>query len=181
MRTVPSELTGTGSNVSGPAVVVETWLLRCPQARWQTTSPSVRTLTDGVHPHTVALQVAMQRGVRAEVVHSTSWRMVGGELVVTYIVVTPDDLGGGASDVHPDRSHEFAGTSADHTAGATDPRRPPETITDWEVVHHALHHLALLASTDASIRAVLRTDALRALHPLAPAAAGAFRRTAPAC
>ena len=180
MRTVPSEATATGSNASGPAVVVETWLLRCLQGRWQTTSPSVRTLTDGVHPHTIALQVATQHGVRAGVVHSTSWRMVGGELVVTYIVVTPDDLGGGASDVHRDRSHDFAGTSADHTTGATDPRDPPDAITDWEVVHHALHHLALLATTDGSIRAALRPNALRALHPLAPAAAGVFRKAAPA-
>ena len=180
MRTVPSELTGTGSNVSGPAVVVETWLLRCPQARWQTTSPSVRTLTDGVHPHVIALEVATQHGVRAEVVHSTSWRMVDGELIITYIVVTPDDLGGDTFDVHPDRSHEFVGTSADHTTRAMDPRDPPDAITDWEVVHHALHHLALLATTDGSIRAALRPNALRALHPLAPAAAGVFRKAAPA-
>ena len=181
MRAVPSEATSADPSTDGPAVIVETWLLRCTHGRWQATSPTIRTLADGTHPHAIALEVATQHAVRADVVHSTSWRMVNGGLVVTYIVVTPDDLGGGASDVHPDRSHEFAGTSADHTAGATDPRRPPETITDWEVVHHALHHLALLASTDASIRAALRTDALRALHPLAPAAAGAFRRTAPAC
>ena len=133
-----------------------------------------------MHPHAIALEVATQHGVRADVVHSTSWRMVDGNFVVTYIVVTPDDLGAGASDVRLDRSHVFAGTSADHTTGAMDPRYPPNAVTDWDVVHHALHHLALLATTDGSIRAALRPNALRALQPLAPAAAGVFRKAASA-
>jgi hypothetical protein len=47
-----------------------------------------------------------------------------------------------------------------------DPRR--------ELLHHAIHHLALLARTNRSIATVLSVEALAALLPLAPVGAGAF-------
>lgn len=128
------------------------------------------------HPHLAALAVAVERGVRADVVHSTSWRMVADQLVVTYIVVTQDDIGPTSFDVHDDRTHEFVGTAADHTVVPIDPTRPPEMVTDWEVIHHALHHLALLAATNASISAALSPAARTALRPLVPEGAGVLGR-----
>lgn len=160
----------------GPSVTVETWLLRCRRGRWLTTSPSIENLPDGTHPHTVAIGVANERGIAADVVHSTSWRMVHGRLVVTYIVVTQEDIGRDAFDVHTDRSHDFAGTTADHTTSRIDPTHPPEGVENWEVVHHALHHLALLASTNASIAAALSEGAHRSLRPLVPEGAGILGR-----
>lgn len=102
--------------------------------------------------------------------------MVGGRLVLTYIVVTNDDLGFGSFDVHPDRAHDFTGTPPDHATHPDDPTVPPDAITDWDVIHHALHHLALLASTNATIASALSLSARRSLRPLVPAGAGVLNR-----
>lgn len=155
-----------------PPVDVETWFLHCAAGRWRSAPPDISPLPSGIHPHVVAETAAAQRIITPDVVHSTSWRMVAGRLVVTYIIVTSDDLGRGSFDVHPDRTHDFTGTSADHATTPDDPTSPPEAVTDWNVVHHALHHLALLASTNASIAAALSASARRSLRPLVPAGAG---------
>ncbi len=155
-----------------PRVDVETWFLHCAAERWRSAPPSISPLPSGIHPHVVAETAAAKRIITPDVVHSTSWRMVAARLVVTYIVVTTDDLGRGSFDVHPNRTHDFTGTSADHATTPDDPTSPPEAVTDWNVVHHALHHLALLASTNASIAAALSVSARRSLRPLVPAGAG---------
>ncbi len=98
--------------------------------------------------------------------------MVAGRLVVTYIIVTHDDLGADSFDVHPDRTHEFRGTEPDHASGLVDPICPPGAVTDWDVIHHALHHLALLATTNTSIASALSASARRSLRALVPAGAG---------
>jgi hypothetical protein len=160
-----------------PPVDVETWLLRCDARGWRSAPPIVTPLVGNVHPHDVAHRAASSRRITADVVHSTSWRMVAGRLVVTYIVVTQTDLGTGSFDVHPDRTHEFRGTTQDHTSGSLDPICPPDNVADWEVVHHALHHLALLATTNKSIAAALSLTARQSLRPLVPAGAGILTTT----
>lgn len=126
----------------------------------------------GTHPHGYAAAAADAAGLVPLVVHSTSWRLDGGNVVLTYIVVSSGPLGCESFDVHGDHRHETA-TDWGHTdsplCGAT---APPIVENEIDVVHHGLHHLALLAQTDAAIAHSLGADARVALLPLAPMGAG---------
>lgn len=85
--------------------------------------------------------------------HSTSWRVEGPRLVVTYLAVLPcDDLVRGrwpeALPVSPDLL-PAVGKPARH--GPTEPPMP----RDIDVLHHGLRHLAFLRENDSTARAAL--------------------------
>lgn len=124
------------------------------------------------HPHVYAAAAASAAGVMADVVHSTSWRMEGERIVLTYIVVSENALGEESFDVHRDHDHTEA-TKADHTEyELCDATTAPLIVDELDVIHHALHHLALLAKTDVAISRSLSPVALAGLLPLAPMGAG---------
>jgi hypothetical protein len=174
----PHNASAQARGSGAPSVIVETWCLQCERGRWRTVPAVVVPLADGGHPHECARGVAESFGLRADVVHSTSWRMVDGAVVLTYVVVFASVAGMDAHaaasmfDVHRDHDHR-RGTEAGHTSSAdVDACAPRLDITGLEVVHHALHHLALLARTNTVIAAALTPAARAALAPLAPAGAG---------
>lgn len=157
-----------------PDVVVETWVTGFAAGRWRALPRATRVMHSQEHPHVYARSVATENSVVVDVIHSTSWRMVGEQVVLTYVVVTSDDLGTAAFNIHRDHDHRRSGTTADHVwdIDASDATAFPGTISDLDVLHHALHHLALLARTNPSIMTSLDPAALAALRPLAPAGAG---------
>ncbi len=171
MVQVPEERSGEASR---PAVEVEVWVLRCLGGTWQSL-PAVRIGLDATrHPHDQAGDAARGLGVEPSVVHSTSWRMVDGVVVLTYVVVTDDPLGGSWSDVHRAHGHDAEGAPLSHVLDADrgDAVTAPGAIAEESVVHHALHHLAMLATTNTAIADALGTTARASLAPLAPAPAG---------
>lgn len=159
---------------SAPEVVVETWVMAFDAGRWRALPAFSHVMHGDDHPHSYASAVAADRSIVADVVHSTSWRMVAGRVVLTYVVVTSDELGPSGFDVHRGHDHWLSGTLEDHVPGgaSTDATAAPEFIQDGDVLHHAVHHLALLARTNPSVMASLSAEALDSLRPLAPAGAG---------
>lgn len=153
-----------------PGVVVESWPIQFDRGTWFALAPSCSRATAGSHPHDDAASLAARQGFHADVVHSTSWRMDDGDVVVTYVVVTADALGDDRFPIHLDHRH---------TDGCDDRHAvlPPTGITPWSVLHHAVHHLALLAITDDAVRAALGGERTAALAPLTPQGAGELRLT----
>lgn len=78
-------------------------------------------------------------------VHSTSWRWEHGAVVLTFLVVV-DPASAETLDRRPIERADLARSSA--TAA-------PEDIGFWQVIEHALRHLAWLAQDDAIVRATL--------------------------
>jgi hypothetical protein len=82
-------------------------------------------------------------GLEPIVLHSTSWRHSGAEVVLTYLAVVSADS------VLPD---SWEATPVAHTelarGGAT---APPPVIAVDQVLEHALRHLAWLVKEDAEI------------------------------
>ena len=132
-------------------------------------------MTSTMHPHSYAAAAAKRCGVRADIIHSTSWRMDAGRVVLTYLVVTSHPLPGKSFDVHQDHVH-LDSTPPDHVTGPpadlATATTAPVGIGAREVLHHAIHHLALLARTNPSVMSSLSRAALDSLLPLAPAGAG---------
>jgi hypothetical protein len=159
------------TDVVSPAVAIEWWPLRPDGIEWWTTTPYRVRADPPEHPHESVLQAAVRHGLAADVVHSTSWRVENGSVVLTYVVVTTSSLGTDAVLIHTDHDHPD-GTAADHVLRMGDAVGPPRPITSDAVVHHAIHHLALLASTDPAVAAVLSPQARLSLRRLVPAGAG---------
>lgn len=100
-------------------------------------------------------------GVRAAVVHSTSWREEGRAILLTHLAVIgrlADETARGF-ERRPVRPRELPRGTA--TA-------PPRRIVVEDVVEHALRHLAWLSADDLSIRAALDArwrESLRSYQP----------------
>ncbi len=101
----------------------------------------------GARPEEVAAQALAQLGIEPVVLHSTSWRHVGKEVVLTYIVVVPPDS-------TPPPSWRVAAVARSELArgGAT---APPSSIGVIQVQEHALRHLAWLRQDDPTIAMLL--------------------------
>jgi hypothetical protein len=93
-------------------------------------------------------------GFAPVMVHSTSWRIVGRELVLTFLVVIDPPAG------LPDSCEIEQVTRAELARG--DATGGPASVHLSQVVEHGLRHLAWLVAEDDAIRAALGrwTDAL---------------------
>ena len=101
----------------------------------------------GAKPEEVAAQAMVQLGLEATVLHSTSWRQAGKEVVLTYIAVVPPD-----SDAPPSWTTVEVARSELARGDAT---APPSSIGIIQVQEHALRHLAWLRKDDPVIAELL--------------------------
>ncbi len=101
----------------------------------------------GARPEAVAAGAMEQLGMQPIVLHSTSWRHAGGEVVLTYLaVVSPID--------GPPTSWESSPVI--HTQLARgDATAPPPVIGVGQVMEHALRHLAWLMHDDQVVASAL--------------------------
>jgi hypothetical protein len=104
-----------------------------------------------------------------ELIHSTSWRVDGAAVILTYVVPLRGD--GYVRDRWPGarpitlRLADAVGKPPPH-----DPTEPPEPRY-IDVLMHALRHLRFLVDADASNRAAMDPELRRHLEPLEPALA----------
>lgn len=97
----------------------------------------------GGKPEVAAAAALRLLGLEATVLHSTSWRHAGNEVVLTYLAVVEPDFTLPASwEATPVHHAELA--RGDTTA-------PPPVIGIEQVLEHALRHLAWLTREDAVI------------------------------
>jgi hypothetical protein len=124
-------------------------------ASWQV------SFSSGADPGPVVAAALSSRGLRAGVLHSTSWRHEHGHLVLTYIAVL---------DADPPPSAGLAGRpdrpGAPARGGAT---TAPAGLRVDQVLDHALRHLAWLHRDDPAVAAGLDPAWGPALAGLAPA------------
>jgi hypothetical protein len=100
----------------------------------------------GAKPEEVAAAALSKLGMPPVVLHSTSWRHAGQEVVLTYIaVVAPGSL--------PESWAADAIERAELARG--DATTPPPVIGVSQVLEHALRHLAWLVNEDEGIAAAL--------------------------
>jgi hypothetical protein len=97
----------------------------------------------GEHPQEVATKALDKLRLRPRVLHSTSWRQAGAEVVMTYLAVVPPTS-------RPPESWEEQTISHTEIArgGAIE---PPPVIGVEQVLEHALRHLAWLVNEDEEI------------------------------
>ena len=101
----------------------------------------------GARPEEVAASALRLLGLHATVLHSTSWRHAGNEVVLTYLaVVEPGYVLPDSWEAAPVRHAELA---------RGDTTTPPPVIGIEQVLEHALRHLAWLSREDAVIGAAL--------------------------
>lgn len=101
----------------------------------------------GARPEEVAARALEQLGMEPIVLHSTSWRHAGEEVVLTYLaVVSPS---GGS----PPSWEISLVTHAELARG--DATAPPPAIGVLQVLEHALRHLAWLVRDDQAIASAL--------------------------
>jgi hypothetical protein len=94
----------------------------------------------GARPEQVAAKALTSLGLMATVLHSTSWRHAGTEVVLTYLaVVAPDAPLPESWELAPIAHAELA------RGGAT---TPPPVIGIDQVLEHALRHLSWLLGED---------------------------------
>ena len=113
----------------------------------------------GARPEEVAAQAINGLGMSPIVLHSTSWRHGGDEVVLTYLaVVAPDSTPPPSWEVAPVGHTELA------RGGAT---TPPPVIGVNQVLEHALRHLAWLVQEDEEIGRALPgwAEALKGYTP----------------
>ena len=101
----------------------------------------------GARPEDVAAQAMEQLGMEAIVLHSTSWRHAGKEVVLTYVAVVPPDS-------VPPPSWQMVEVARSELARG-DATTPPSSIGVSQVREHALRHLAWLRQDDPVIAALL--------------------------
>ena len=101
----------------------------------------------GAQPEEVAERAIVQLGLEATVLHSTSWRHVGNEVVLTYIAVVPP-----GSTLPP--SWQIAEVVRAELARG-DATAPPSSIGVLQVQEHGLRHLAWLRKDDPTIAELL--------------------------
>lgn len=94
----------------------------------------------GAKPEEVASKALKTLGLTAEVLHSTSWRHAGNEVVLTYLAVVSPDYA---------LPESWEAAPVQHAALARgDVTTPPPTIAVDQVLEHALRHLAWLSRED---------------------------------
>ena len=101
----------------------------------------------GARPEEVAAQAMVQLGMEPAVLHSTSWRHAGKEVVLTYIAVVPPDS-------PPPPSWLLVEIARSELARG-DATAPPSSIGVMQVLEHALRHLAWLRQDDPTIATLL--------------------------
>ncbi len=101
----------------------------------------------GRKPEEVASEALHRLGLLPLVLHSTSWRHSGGEVVLTYIAVVSEGAAAPVSWLaRPVEHAELA------RGGAV---TPPTAIGVSQVLEHALRHLAWLLHDDDEVRTAL--------------------------
>jgi hypothetical protein len=101
----------------------------------------------GAKPEETAANALGMLGLAARVLHSTSWRHAGNEVVLTYLAVVAPGYG------LPD---SWEARPVGHTELARgDVTTPPPVIAVDQVLEHALRHLAWLSHEDAVISQAL--------------------------
>jgi hypothetical protein len=94
-------------------------------------------------PEVIASKAVQTLGLTPQVLHSTSWRHAGNEVVLTYLaVVTPGYALPDSWEASPVAHTELA---------RGDVTTPPPVIAVNQVLEHALRHLAWLTKEDAVI------------------------------
>jgi hypothetical protein len=98
-------------------------------------------------PGDVVLAAARRYGLAPLLVHSTSWRLDGPRVVLTYVVAVerPTELNENLADEPVER--------ADLARG--DAMGPPPEIGVAQVLEHAFRHLSWLVKDDATVRGAL--------------------------
>ena len=101
----------------------------------------------GAQPEKITEQAMVHLGMQPTVLHSTSWRHAGKEVVLTYIAVVPP------SSVPPP-SWQIVEIARSELARG-DATAPPSSIGVAQVQEHALRHLAWLRKDDPAIARLL--------------------------
>lgn len=97
----------------------------------------------GERPEQIAAQTLARLGLQPTILHSTSWRHRGEEVVLTYLATLEDISVPDSWEVVPVGRAELA--RGDKTA-------PPPVIGILQVLEHALRHLAWLVKDDSEIQ-----------------------------
>lgn len=100
----------------------------------------------GARPEEVATRALAGIGIEPKVLHSTSWRHSGEEVVLTYLAVLE-------ATVSVESWSTIPVVRADLARG--DKTAPPPIIGIAQVLEHALRHLAWLVKDDPEIREAL--------------------------
>jgi hypothetical protein len=116
-------------------------------------------------PGDIVARSARRYGLDPILVHSTSWRLDDGRLVLTYIVAvrTPPELNENLADDLVSRTDLARG----------DALAPPPEIGVAQVLEHAFRHLAWLVKDDDAVRAAI-PDWVVFLEPYEPEPFRAF-------
>jgi hypothetical protein len=101
----------------------------------------------GGRPEDVSARAVEALGLRPRVLHSTSWRHGGNEVLLTYLVVVEGDAS------VPSAWEVLPVVRSDLARG--DAITPPPVIGVGQVLEHALRHLSWLTRDDAAIAAEL--------------------------
>lgn len=98
-------------------------------------------------PGDIVADAAWRYGLAPLLVHSTSWRLEAGRVILTYVVAVerPDELNENLADEPVSR--------ADLARG--DVMGPPLEIDKSQVLEHAFRHLSWLVKDDDAVRAAL--------------------------
>lgn len=166
----PSSLEGrdAGSAATAPRVQAEMLVVfRAPAGHLghlaHEQGPSWRLACHaGMHPHTLVLQNIERLGLRALVVHSTSWRLEADQLLLTYLVAVR------AQRRWPDPLRPIP-TSAPRRLTQGSATAAPERLVADDVLVHALRHLAWLYFDDAAVKQALGPRWRAGLRPYLPA------------
>lgn len=170
---------GTGGEHMG--VMVEVWPISADERGLWLLSPEAwqagRVPADD-EPHSEVVGLLYDHGVQdtAAFVHSTSWRVDGPHVVLTYVAVVDR---GDAPDVR-DRwaaAQPISARVLDAVGNsAAGPALDPPTPRYLDVLMHAVRHLRFLLDHDAEAAAVLeRLGWTRHLNALTPALAGMYQ------
>jgi hypothetical protein len=113
----------------------------------------------GARPEEVAAGVLAGLSLSPPVLHSTSWRHAGNEVVLTYLAVISSDT--------PLPESWLATSAVRAELARGDATAPPPVIDVSQVLEHALRHLAWLLQDDAEIAHALPgwADALKDYIP----------------
>jgi hypothetical protein len=111
-------------------------------------APTVRAPWDpDLDPHEAIVDVVAELGLTPFMVHSTSWRAAGAEILLTFLVAVepPERV--------PDAYDSVLVTRAELARG--NPTGPPPHVHLSQVVEHGLRHLAWLVREDEAIHEAL--------------------------
>ncbi|MEV4415405.1 hypothetical protein [Catellatospora sp. NPDC049609] len=153
----------------GPAVIVEVIALSAQAGTLH--YRDLRTpVTGGAHPDDVARQlVGLSPCTEGGLLHSTSWRVEGGAVVLTYAALP---------DLRPEGTRPV---QLDAVSTGSHPLTPSPLVVELDAVAaHACRHLAMLAVTDATVEAAARRlpQLWEPIGKLAPGLAGALTAVA---